>query len=99
MESLAGVTAQSMARELAAKPSAFSLTAAAAGLRPRTLLVLTADDGLAADGDALVAAVRAAGGTQVVLQHVATDHSWSDRRIELEALVIDWLARLPGSAH
>jgi uncharacterized protein len=99
MESLAGVTAQSMARELAAEPSAFSLTSAAAGLSHRPLLVLTADDGLAADGEALVAAVRAAGGTQAVLQHVATDHSWSDRRIELEALVIDWLTRLPGSAH
>jgi uncharacterized protein len=99
MESLAGVTPESMARELDANATSFSLPAAAAGLSHRPLLVLTADDGLAADGDALVAAVRAAGGTEVALQHVATDHSFSDRRIELEAIVINWLMGLPGSVH
>jgi hypothetical protein len=26
--------------------------------------------------------------------HVATDHSWSDRRIYLESTIINWLAEL-----
>ncbi|MBC7505261.1 MAG: alpha/beta hydrolase, partial [Sandarakinorhabdus sp.] len=56
--------------------------------------VLTADDGLAPGSDSLVAAIRQAGGTRVTTAHVATDHSWSDARLKLETLVIDWLQGL-----
>jgi uncharacterized protein len=38
----------------------------------------------------LAQAVRRAGWT------VVTDHSWSDHRIALESLVINWLETLPG---
>jgi hypothetical protein len=40
---------------------------------------------------------RGSWGSQGVF--VATDHGWSDRRIELEAIVIDWLMRLPTPVH
>lgn len=46
------------------------------------------------DTDRLIAAVKAAGGTKVQGVHVATDHGWSDRRLTLQALVINWLAGL-----
>lgn len=95
MESLAGVTAQSMAAQIEAHPKDFSLMETAGGLVHTPLLVLTSDDGLAPGAEALVQAVKAAGGQQVSTVHVATDHSWSDRRIELQSQVIRWLGTLP----
>ncbi len=94
MESLAGVTAEAMADELIAHAGAYEWTRAAPGLARTPLLVLTADDGLAPQATALVDSVRAHGGTRVTTVHVATDHGWSDRRIELEALVLRWLGEL-----
>ena len=66
---------------------------AAAGLARLPLLVLTSDDGNTPGADALVAAVRAAGGA-VTTAHEATDHSWSDARIALQTRVIGWLQGL-----
>jgi len=93
MESLAGVTAESMTDELIENAKAFRMTNAAPGLVSMPLLVLTSDDGLAPDAEALVKAIHEHGGKNVTERHVATDHSWSDRRIALETLVITWLQR------
>jgi uncharacterized protein len=93
MESLAGVTAESMADDVTSV-SKYPMAGAAAGLAKTPYLALTSDDGLAPNTDALVKAIRAAGGTQVTTLHVATDHSWSDRRIALEAAVLTWLETL-----
>lgn len=95
METLAGVTAESLAADLEQHGPAFPLAADVGALKDTPLLVLTSDDGLAPHSDALVAAVRAGGGRRVTTAHVATDHGWSDRRIELEGRILDWLARLP----
>jgi pimeloyl-ACP methyl ester carboxylesterase len=94
MEALAGVTAESMADELAANASAFDWAGAVPGLARLPLLVLSSDDGLAPMTDALAERVRGAGG-RVAAVHVATDHGWSDRRIRLQSEVISWLAALP----
>jgi pimeloyl-ACP methyl ester carboxylesterase len=94
MEALAGVTADSMADEVQAHAEEFRLRNAAAGTARLPLLALTSDDGLGAQTDAFVRAVRASGGTQVTEVHMATDHAWSDRRIALESAIIDWLAGL-----
>jgi uncharacterized protein len=91
MESLAGVTAESMADEVRANAKAFRMENAAAGLAPMPLLALTSDDGLAPDTDALVRAIQAKGGHKITALHVATDHSWSDHRIALESEIIKWL--------
>ena len=85
---------QALADELGAHAAEWDYVNRAAALRATPLLVLTSDDGLAAHGDALVAAVRKAGGTKVRAAHVATDHSWSDHRIDLEARVIRFLEPL-----
>jgi uncharacterized protein len=95
MEALAGVTAESLAAEAVEGTEGRSFAKAAAGLVKTPYLAMTSDDGLARDTDALVEAIRAGGGTKVVTAHVATDHSWSDHRIELEAIMINWLASLP----
>ncbi|HEX3352337.1 MAG TPA: alpha/beta hydrolase [Terriglobales bacterium] len=94
MESLAGVTAQSMADEDRANATAFRFENAVAGLTQIPLLVLSADDGLAPQTDALVHAIEAKGGHQVTAIHAATDHSWSDHRIMLESTIITWLGGL-----
>src|SRR3954451_10849746 len=55
IESLAGVTPETMADEMLANSAAFDWTPGAAGLARRPLLVLTSDDGLGPAADALAA--------------------------------------------
>lgn len=100
MESLAGVTAQSMADELLRHASAFDWTPGAAALARRPLLVLSSDDGLAPATDALAAAVKAVPGARVTNVHAGTDHGWSGARIRLAHEVIGWLETIapPGPA-
>ena len=93
MESLAGVTAESMAEEMGTLGDA-SFAAAAPGLMKMPVLVLTSDDGLAPMSDALVADLRKRGDKQLSAVHEATDHGWSGKRVALEALVIAWLQGL-----
>ncbi len=94
MESLSGVTAESMADEAKAHSQEFRMDKDAAGLTRIPLLALTSDDGLAPQTDALVKAIEAKGGHRVTVRHMATDHSWSDHRIALESAVITWLSEI-----
>ncbi len=94
MEGLAGVTAESMANEDAQNAKAFAFANALPGLKDVPMLVLSADDGLAPQTDALVQAVQAGGNHNVQAIHAATDHGWSDHRIFLESTIIEWLATL-----
>ena len=94
MESLAGVTPESMADDLLGGAARWRVTDVAASLARVPLLVLTSNDGLAPHSDTLVASVRARGNTRITTVHAATDHSWSDRRIMLETRVIRWLRQL-----
>lgn len=89
-------TPEKMADELAADVKTMTLSQTAPGLAKIPVLVLSSDDGLAPGTDALAAAIRQAGG-KVQTTHEATDHSWSDKRIRLAALIIDWLETLPGA--
>jgi len=94
METLANVTAESMVDELAAHPQDFVVAGTAAGLAQIPVLAITSNDHLASQTDALVAAIKAKGGTKVTATHLDTDHSYSDRRIALESIVITWLSGL-----
>lgn len=94
MEGLSGVTAQSMADEDRAHAKDFHMENAAAGLTQTPLLVLTSNDGLAPDSDALVNTIEAKGGHKIKVIHVATDHGWSDHRIALESAILTWLSSL-----
>jgi pimeloyl-ACP methyl ester carboxylesterase len=96
MESLAGVSAESMADEAMAHSKEFRTENFAEALVRLPLLVLTADDGLAQESDDLVQAIKAKGGTRVTTLHVATDHGWSDHRIALESEILRWLEGLPA---
>ena len=67
-------------------------------LRGRSVLLVEADDQNHADMEALAGALRQKGAVE--LNHVAvlTDHSFSDHRIALQAIVIEWLEKLPKGA-
>ncbi len=93
-ETLAGTSPEAMADELIAHGAAWSFPPLAAKLTGRKLLVLTSDDGNGANDLGLVQAIQAQGGKLVSAAHGATDHVWSDHRIALAALVVNWLARL-----
>jgi uncharacterized protein len=93
-ETLADTSPEIMADELIAGRAHFDFMLAVPGLALKPLLVLSSDDGLAPQTDALVAAVRTAGGGKVTSVHVATDHGWSDRRIRLQVEILNWLANL-----
>ena len=94
METLADVTAESMVDELTAHAKEFVVTGTAAGLAQIPLLAITSNDHLSSQTDALVAAIKAKGGTRVTAAHLDTDHGYSDRRIALESIVISWLSGL-----
>ncbi|MFD3266335.1 alpha/beta hydrolase family protein [Phenylobacterium ferrooxidans] len=88
-ETLAGATGQGMADELIAGGEAWRLDTLGPGLPPPGPLQRRRPD-----TDRLIAAVMAAGGTKAQGFHVATDHGWSDKRLTLQALVINGLAGL-----
>ena len=99
-ETLADTSPEQMADELIAGSDDFDFLHAAPGLARTSVLILSSDDGLAPQTDALGKAIIAAGGKRVTMVHVATDHSWSDKRVELQARVIRWLQRLiPAKKH
>jgi pimeloyl-ACP methyl ester carboxylesterase len=96
MESLTGVTAESMTDESITHAKEFRFGGNVDGLAQIPLLVLSADDGLAPMTDALVKEITAKGSKQVTAIHIATDHGWSDHRIYLESTIISWLGGLDG---
>jgi hypothetical protein len=89
-------TPEKMADELAAGATSFALKNTGPGLAKIPVLILSSDDGLKPGTDALAADIRQAGG-KVQTAHEATDHSWSDKRIRLAGLIIDWLETLPSA--
>jgi hypothetical protein len=93
-ETLAGTSPEIMADELIANAAVNRAQAGAAGLAKIPMLILSSDDGLAPMSEGLAVAIREAGGTRVTTVHVATDHSWSDNRLTLQGLIIEWLQGL-----
>jgi pimeloyl-ACP methyl ester carboxylesterase len=93
-ETLAGTSPDAMASELIAHGAAWSFPPLAAQLTDKPLLVLTSDDGNEPNDLALVAGIEKLGGHHVGAARAATDHSWSDHRIALETLVLNWLAAM-----
>lgn len=94
MAPLAGCTPETLAQDVLDHASAWRFDGKAASIAPRPFLAITSDDGNAASNDALADAIRKAGDTQVTTQHFATDHSYSDKRLEMSAAVIAWLKTL-----
>ena len=94
METLVGVTAESMVDDLTATAKSYVMVNTAPGLVQMPLLALTSNDHLGPHTDGLVAAIKAKGGNKITAQHVDTDHGWSDHRIALESIIVTWLSNL-----
>jgi pimeloyl-ACP methyl ester carboxylesterase len=94
MAPLSGCTPDGLAQELADHARDWSFLSKVAALKDRPALVITSDDGLTTWNDAFSAALRRAGDHQVITLHLATDHAYSDKRIELSHAVLAWLAPL-----
>ena len=80
---LAGCTPEGLAAELMAHPE-WAFANDAAGLASKPILIVTSDDGGAEPAQKLAAAIGAGGNQEVKTVHVTTDHSFSDKRIELQ---------------
>jgi len=95
-------TPEALMDEMVANAAKWDFVDFAPSLKTRPALILTADDGLTPDNQRLAAALKAAGDTDVTEDHMATDHSYSDKRIALESAVVRWLERhqaLAGDAR
>jgi pimeloyl-ACP methyl ester carboxylesterase len=67
-------------------------------LRGKPILLVEADDQNHADMEALAGALRQKGAVALSQVAVSTDHSFSDHRIALQTIVIEWLETLPKGA-
>ncbi len=92
---LHGSTAEGLARELIVHRSDWDFEKFAPPIGTRPVLLVTSDDGLADSAHAFAEALRSQGDKQVTETHLATDHSYSGKRIALEEAVLAWLAALP----
>jgi hypothetical protein len=77
--------------------AAWNIPTLAPKLASRPVTVISSDDGNTPAADALVANLKTAGDTQVSALHLATDHSYSDHRIALQAAVLDALSHLQSA--
>jgi uncharacterized protein len=90
MAPLAGTSTAALLQEVKANLTGWSFAAFAPKIAPRPVLVLSANDGLRASNEDLVAALRHAG-SPVTYQHFDTDHGFSDHRIALQTAILNWL--------
>jgi pimeloyl-ACP methyl ester carboxylesterase len=90
MAPLAGCTPEGLAAELMAHPE-WSLANDASGLKSKPVLIVTSDDGLAEPAEKLAQAIEQEGNQYAKIVHFATDHSYSDKRIEMEEEVLNGL--------
>ena len=86
-------TPDALMDEIVANAAKWDFVDYAPDLKSRPALIITADDGLTPDNVRLTTALKSAGDSDVTDEHMATDHSYSDRRIALEAVVVRWLER------
>ncbi|GLQ92554.1 hypothetical protein GCM10007901_15050 [Dyella acidisoli] len=94
MAPLSGCTADGLAKELADHASTWVFRSKVDALKSRPALIVTSDDGFTNANEAFAASLRKAGDTQVSTTHLATDHAYSDQRVELSRAVLQWLAPL-----
>ncbi|HEX7157660.1 MAG TPA: alpha/beta fold hydrolase [Edaphobacter sp.] len=91
---LAGCTAESLGREVFSNRAALNFLRFAPALAMRPVLIITSDDGLAADDDALSSALQKSGDKRVQTLHFSTDHSYSGQRIQLAAAILSFLSTI-----
>jgi len=94
MAPLAGTTPEAACKELIDHAEQWNFLNYAKGLGTRPVLFINSDDGFAPFSDGLAKLLRADGNQQVHEIHLATDHSYSDKRIALTQIVLEELSSL-----
>jgi len=95
MGPLAGTTADALAGEVLQNMPAWGFSGVAPKIKGRLRLVVTSNDGLAQMSDALVLDLHKDGLTIPTVK-LATDHNYSDRRLELQDAVVHALSEIGG---
>ena len=90
---LSGTSVDQLVAELAQASPSLDLVVTAKAVLPRPMLILGAERANGPGMRALAATAQAAGGKDVMLAVMPTDHSFSDHRLALEDAVVRWLAR------
>lgn len=88
---LVGTTAQQLVQEVDSDPAKWNYLKCVPLLKDRPILILEADDRNTSDNQALAEALRKIGNMKVTEQHMHTDHSFSDHRIEMQVAIVNWL--------
>jgi pimeloyl-ACP methyl ester carboxylesterase len=91
---LAGTSAEALGEEVFANRDRFNFLGFAPALGMLPVLIVTSDDGLAAENEKLAAALKQQGNRQVQLVHYPTDHGYSDQRVQLTTVILNFLAKL-----
>ena len=91
---LAKTSAAALVQEVAANKAAWMPALEVPKIAPRPVLIVSAEDGLQKQNEALADALKKAGGTKTLYIPMQTDHAFATRRVALTSLVVDWLARL-----
>jgi len=90
-------TPEALVAEIERDAAKLDLEALSARIADRPVLMIGAEYAGAATTRKLAAAARAAGANALTETYMATDHSFSDSRIALEAEILRWLARFDPS--
>ena len=93
-----GATASQLFSEAERHSKEWDYVEWADALRTRPVLLVEADDQNHDDMEALAAALRHKNTVALNQVAVPTDHSFSDRRIELQVIVINWLESLRATS-
>jgi pimeloyl-ACP methyl ester carboxylesterase len=94
LHAVRGTAASDLFREAELHAKDWDYVQWAKALHTRSILLVEADDQNHGDMQALANALRQNGSTSLEEIAVATDHSFSDHRIELQTIVIKWLESL-----
>jgi pimeloyl-ACP methyl ester carboxylesterase len=97
MDGLAGCTPDGLATEVLRHASSWNLAAAAPRLRALPVLIVNSDDGYASESEALADEIGQQSRLTPTRVHIKTDHAYSDHRIALETVVIEWLQNNVGA--
>lgn len=91
---LAGTSAETLGHEVFANRTTMIFSTFTKSLATRPIFIITSDDGLTADNDKFTTELKQAGDSHVETRHYATDHSYSDHRVELASAILSFLATI-----
>ena len=98
-ETIAETGSDALVDEMLAHKDDWRMAALAPRLKDRRLLVLYSRDAFESHALSLIDALKAEKSRNLAAAYTPTDHAWSDRRISLEAQVINWLQALPETQN